>query len=304
MKFSFMTNVLTLVANHTSADNIRNAIDETKFSMKKFGILTTHPIWLSQDKACDIMIEENSKTDYLQQIDKICEVHELDYCLQPKLDRRKRLLLADMDSTIITVECIDELAEFAGLREEVSAITEKAMRGELDFKDAFRKRVGMMKGLSKDVLHQAYEDRVDITPGAKQLVSTMKLNGAYTALVSGGFTFFTSRVRTEVGFDMDESNELMFGPDGLTGEAQEPILDSSAKLNRLIQLRNNMKLKSREVMAIGDGANDIPMIREAGLGIAFRAKPVAIEAADASVKFGDLTTVLYYQGYSEAEFVQ
>lgn len=301
-KFSFMTNVITLVSNHTSADNIRNAIDQIRLVFKQQGLLSTHPNWLCQDQACDIMLEEAPVEKCVQLADGICNQLEIDYCVQPRLNRRKKLLIADMDSTIITVECIVELADFVGLREEVSDITEKAMRGELDFKDAFRERVRMMKGLSKDVLHKAYAEKVALTPGAKELVGTMKANGAYTALVSGGFSFFTSRVRAEAGFDMDESNELLFGPDGLSGEAQEPILDSSAKLSRLCQLREELKLKPRDVLAVGDGANDIPMINEAGLGVAFKAKPTTVEAADASVRYGDLSTILYYQGYSKADF--
>lgn len=301
-KFSFMTNVITLVSNHTSADNIRNAIDAVRQTLKGKGLATTHPKWLSEDEACDIMIEETRAPDYDQLIENICDGFELDYCIQSNRDRRKKLLIADMDSTIITVECIVELADFVGLRDEVSDITEKAMRGEIEFKEAFRERVRMMKGLSEDVLHKAYNERVTVTAGAKQLVSTMKAHGAYTALVSGGFSFFTSRVRTEVGFDMDESNELLFGPDGVSGEVQEPILDSNAKLSRLCQLRDELQLKVKDVLAVGDGANDIPMINEAGLGVAFWAKPTTAAAANASVKYGDLSTILFYQGYSRAEF--
>ncbi|MCW5730279.1 MAG: phosphoserine phosphatase SerB [Alphaproteobacteria bacterium] len=217
--------------------------------------------------------------------------------------RRKRLLVADMDSTIIGCECIDELADFAGLRAEVAGITERAMRGELDFKAALEARVAMLRGLPETVLEQTYRERVRLNAGARELVQTMRRNGAMTALVSGGFTYFTSRVREACGFAFDQGNELLFDAGRLTGEVRRPILDSGAKLAMLERLREEGALDASETLAVGDGANDLPMVRAAGLGVAYRAKPLVAASARARIDHGDLTALLYLQGYRREEFV-
>lgn len=258
-----------------------------------------HENWLKPHIAVDFTFTGTVEISALEELITAC-----DFCLQPATDRRKKLLLADMDSTIITVECIDELADFAGLKNEVSAITEKAMRGELDFNDAFKSRVAMLTGLHEDVLEKTFAERVKLTGGARTLIQTMKKNGAYSALVSGGFTYFTSRVRALTGFDMDDANKLLFEDGKLTGKAIEPILNSQAKLDNLNRLKAELKLERTQITAIGDGANDIPMIEAAGLGVAFHAKPAAEAAASATIRYGDLTTLLYYQGYKASEFVE
>ncbi|WP_025899319.1 phosphoserine phosphatase SerB [Sneathiella glossodoripedis] len=294
-----MENTLTLVANPADIASFSSTLSAVKSRLAAQNIQLTEQNWLCDDIAVDLLLSETPDIAPLEEV-----LSSSDYCLQKTSHRRKKLLLADMDSTIITVECIDELADFAGLKAEVSTITERAMRGELDFNDAFKSRVAMLKGLKEEVLAQTFDERVKIMPGARTLIQTMKKNGAYCALVSGGFTYFTNRVRDIVGFDMDDANELLFENGQLTGTAVEPILNSQAKLDNLNRLQEELKLEAAQSAAIGDGANDIPMIEAAGLGVAYHAKPAAQAAADASIRFGDLTTLLYYQGYKKSEFFE
>ena len=228
---------------------------------------------------------------------------QLDWCVQPVANRRKKLLLADMDSTIINVECLDELADFAGLKAEISAITERAMRGELEFEGALRERVGMLKGLAVTALQEAYDQRVRLNPGARTLVRTMVSNGARCALVSGGFTFFTSRVAQAAGFNTNRANTLIEADGALTGQVGEPILGKEAKLAALHEEARLFSIPLAQTMAIGDGANDLAMIEAAGLGVAYRAKPVVAAQADAKVDHADLTALLYFQGYNADQFI-
>jgi phosphoserine phosphatase len=227
----------------------------------------------------------------------------IDVCVQPAAGRRKRLLVADMDSTIINVECLDELADFAGLKAEISAITERAMRGELAFEGALRERVGMLKGLAASALQQAYDQRVRLNPGARTMVRTMAAHGARCALVSGGFTFFTSRVAAAAGFHLDRANTLIEADGALTGAVGEPILGKEAKLAALEQLAAEIEAPLSATLAVGDGANDLAMIQAAGLGVAYRAKPLVAAQAHAKVDHADLTALLYFQGYRADDFV-
>lgn len=227
----------------------------------------------------------------------------VDVCVQPAAGRRKRLLVADMDSTIINVECLDELADFAGLKAEISAITERAMRGELAFEGALRERVGMLKGLPTAALQQAYDERVRLNPGARTLVRTMAAHGARCALVSGGFTFFTSRVAEAAGFQLNRANTLIEADGALTGEVGEPILGKAAKLSALEEEAADLGVPLAATLAVGDGANDLAMIQAAGLGVAYRAKPIVAAQAHAKVDHADLTALLHFQGYAADEFV-
>ncbi|MET0293523.1 MAG: phosphoserine phosphatase SerB [Phenylobacterium sp.] len=227
----------------------------------------------------------------------------VDACVQPLEGRRKRLFVADMDSTIIGCECIDEIADFAGKKAEIAAITERAMRGELEFEAALRERVGMLKGLPTSVLQQAYDERVRLNPGARTLVRTMAANGTRCVLVSGGFTFFTSRVAQAAGFHANRANTLGEGAGLLTGAVGEPILGRQAKLDALTEEAAALPVPLSETLAIGDGANDLAMIKAAGLGIAYRAKPIVAAEADAKLDHADLTAVLYFQGYRAEQFV-
>jgi phosphoserine phosphatase len=229
---------------------------------------------------------------------------KLDINLVATAKRRKKLLIADMDSTIINVECLDELADMAGLKPQIAAITERAMRGELEFEGALRERVGMLKGLPLSALERTYAQRVRLNPGAKSLLATMRANGAHTMLVSGGFGFFTRRVAEAAGFHEERGNILLDDGAHLTGLVGEPILGREAKLAALEKGAADLKLDFAETLAVGDGANDLAMIGRAGLGVAYHAKPVVAEAAGAAVNHNDLTALLYLQGYSDAEIVR
>ncbi len=226
-----------------------------------------------------------------------------DFALLPLAGLRKRLLICDMDSTIIGQECIDELADFAGRRGEISAITERAMAGELDFEAALRERVSMLAGLREADLQACFDQRITLTPGAKTLVATMKAHGAHTLLVSGGFTFFTERVARLAGFDAHFANELIVEDGRLTGAVGHPILGRAAKRERLEEALSAHGLLPEDAVAIGDGANDLAMIEHAGLGIGFRPHKVLRRAADAVIDGDSLETALYLQGYAREAFV-
>lgn len=227
----------------------------------------------------------------------------IDACVQPAAGRKKRLLIADMDSTIINVECIDELADFAGVKAQVSEITERAMRGELDFEGALKARVAMLKGLPLADLQRAYDERVRLNPGARTLVRTMTAHHAKAFLVSGGFDFFTRRVAAAAGFDANRANTLVEAGDVLAGTVGEPILGKAAKLAALNEEAARLGIPLAATLAVGDGANDLAMIEASGLGVAYRAKPIVAAQADAKVDHADLTALLYFQGYRASEFV-
>ncbi len=227
----------------------------------------------------------------------------VDFALQAARGRKKALFIADMDSTIINVECLDELADFAGLKTQIAAITERAMRGELVFEDALRERVGMLKGLGLDALQKAYDQRVRLNPGAETLVKTMAAAGARCVLVSGGFKFFTGRVAAAAGFHADRANTLIDDGQALTGKVGEPILGKAAKLAALEEEAAALDIPLSATMTVGDGANDLAMIQASGLGVAYRAKPIVAAEAHAKVDHSDLTALLYFQGYRQAEFV-
>jgi phosphoserine phosphatase len=227
----------------------------------------------------------------------------VDIVVQPEVARRKKLFLADMDSTMIGQECIDELADFAGLKAHVAAITERAMRGEIEFEPALRERVALLKGLPARVIDEVLAERITLTPGGRELVGTMRAHGAYTCLISGGFTLFTRAVAEKIGFDENRGNELLIADGKLTGEVAEPILGRAAKLATLNELREAFDLDDLGTLVVGDGANDLGMIQSAGLGIAYHAKPAVAAAAHARIDHGDLTALLYAQGYRREEFV-
>jgi phosphoserine phosphatase len=226
-----------------------------------------------------------------------------DVVVQRAAGRAKRLLISDMDSTMITVECIDELADYAGIKAEVAAVTERAMRGELDFEAALDSRVALLRDLDEAVIARCYAERVRIMPGAKALVRTMRAHGAHTLLVSGGFTLFADRVAAEIGFDRAMANVLDVAGGRLAGTVARPIVGAAAKRAALVAEAAAMGIGLDAAMAIGDGANDIAMIEAAGLGVAYHAKPRTAAAADARIERGDLGALLYAQGYPRAAWV-
>ena len=227
----------------------------------------------------------------------------VDVVVRPAGKRSKRLFLADMDSTMIEQECIDELADLVGLKPEVAAITERAMRGEIAFEPALRERVALLRGLPVEVVDRIMAERITFTPGGATLLATLRANGCYCCLVSGGFTLFTSLVGRALGFDEDRANRLVLDGDRFGGTVAEPILGREAKRDTLEELRARLGLDRDDVLAVGDGANDLAMLGEAGLGVAFRAKPAVAAAAHARIDHADLTALLYLQGYAETDLV-
>lgn len=279
----------------------REAITTLRTAFEKAGAQVGETTPLGPD-ACDIEIGGLPLGALRQTAEHAMAGYALDSVVQPADGRRKRLLVADMDSTMITVECVDELADFLGVKDRVAEITEAAMRGELDFAQALEARVALLEGLDLATLKRCYAERVELTPGAEALIATMAANGAETVLVSGGFTFFTERVAGRLGFHTHRANRLGLKGDRLDGTVAEPIVDSTTKSQTLIAERRRLGLDKAAVMAVGDGANDIPMLEEAGLGVAFRAKAKARAAADAAIDHGDLTALLYLQGYRREAF--
>jgi phosphoserine phosphatase len=262
------------------------------------------PVILSRERAFDLPVGGADHAPLLAEARSLAEGLKLDINIVATARRKKKLLVADMDSTIINVECLDELADMAGLKPQIAAITERAMRGELEFEAALRARVGMLKGLSLSALERTYAERVRLNPGAKSLLATMRANGAHTMLVSGGFGYFTARVAEAAGFHVERGNTLIDDGAALTGEVGTPILGRAAKLEALEDAAANLKLDYAQTLAVGDGANDLAMIQRAGLGVAYHAKPVVAAAAGAAIDHNDLTALLYLQGYSDREIIK
>jgi phosphoserine phosphatase len=263
-------------------------------------------VWLAKGVAADVAFDGGG-ADPRKTADRLRAVlggRPIDVVVQDlATPRRKKLFLADMDSTMIGQECIDELADFAGLKAHVSAITERAMRGEIAFEPALRERVALLKGLPVTVVDQVLRERITLTPGGRELVGTMRRNGGYTCLVSGGFTLFTREVAAKIGFQENRANTLLADGGNLAGQVAEPILGREAKKATLGELRRKLKLDAAETLAVGDGANDLDMLYDAGLGVAFHANPAVASAAAARIDHGDLTALLYAQGYRRDEFV-
>lgn len=299
-----MTYVLTLIGNKATPLGSAH-IDIALDCLSRSGAVARSDAvnWLAPDIACDIPFESADRTASEDDIRKALAAFAIDIVTQPLTNRRKMLLVADMDSTIIQQECIDELADELGIKPQIAAITERAMRGEIEFEPALIERVGLLRGLDRTALDRVYKNRIVETPGGRSLVATMRAHGATCALVSGGFTYFTQRVAQAVGFNINQANELIFENDFLTGDVARPILGRQAKIEALTALREELHLAPDSTMAVGDGANDLGMIGEAGLGIAFHAKPVVAEAADARINHGDLTALLYIQGYRASEII-
>ncbi|PIE14357.1 MAG: phosphoserine phosphatase SerB [Rhodobacterales bacterium] len=258
--------------------------------------------WLSEGVAAEFGISQmpENRWGIWQQMQDI----GVDLILQTDQGRKKRVLLADMDSTMIQQECIDELAAEAGVGDHVASITARAMNGELDFEAALTERVGLLKGLDSAVIETVLHERITLMPGAGPLVATMRANGAYAALVSGGFTAFTRMIAGRLGFDENRANTLLAADGKLTGKVALPILGRDAKVEALNDIVARLALSAAEVMAVGDGANDLGMLELAGAGVALHAKPSVAAQCDIRINHGDLTALLYIQGYGQAEFVE
>ncbi|MFC5505009.1 MULTISPECIES: phosphoserine phosphatase SerB [Hyphomicrobiales] len=259
---------------------------------------------LDGEIAADLFAEAGDARKLEAELRPLLEGAPIDILVQPAATRRKALFLADMDSTMIGQECIDELAAYVGLKEKVSGITERAMRGEIAFEPALRERVALLKGVPLSVVAEIIRERITLTPGGRELVMTMRGQGGHTALVSGGFTVFTGPISATIGFDEHRSNTLLAQDGVLIGQVADPILGKQAKLDALLELRARLGLAPAQTLAVGDGANDLAMLGEAGLGVAFRAKPAVAAAAHARLDHADLTALLYAQGYTGAEIVR
>ena len=258
------------------------------------------PDWLAPGKACDLALEASDPATARAVLDRILAGRRVDFAVQPREGRRKRLLVADMESTVIRNEMLDELAEIAGVRSRVEAITAEAMNGVLDFAASLRQRVELLEGLPDAALDQA-AGRIEVEAGAGELVATMRRHGATAVLVSGGFDCFAERVRAGLGFDRRHSNQLLVAGGRILGRLREPILDGDAKRAILLSLCDELGISPGEAAAVGDGANDLAMLAAAGLGVAFHGKPVVAAAASVRIDHGDLTALLYFQGYRGGE---
>ncbi len=291
---------LSFVLQRKSAEDFKTL---AKFCTQTPDVNIERVTVLSPDKAVDIYL--NKAPDNLRaRIGKALQGKQIkaDFCLQPAQNRKKKLLICDMDSTLIGQECIDELADFAGVRDRVVDITERAMRGDLDFEAALKERVGLLKGLPLQALNDCFNERITLNPGAETLAATMRANGAKTVIVSGGFTFFTSRIAQQAGFSFHHANTLLDDGKTLSGRVAMPVLGRAAKKQNLLAYSADIGGPTC-ALAIGDGANDLAMITASGLGIAYRAKPIVAKSAHCALDHTDLTAALYFQGYKESDFI-
>jgi phosphoserine phosphatase len=297
-----MQQILTLVAGPPARGIDNSMLAAASAALAREGASVGGPLWLAERAALDLPFEALAPERAQAAASAALAAWPIDLVAQSCEGRRKRLLLADMDSTIITLETLDELADFAGVKDKVAALTERSIRGELDFETTLLERVAMLRGLSASALERTWQ-RVTLTKGASTLVRTMRKAGAFTALISGGFSYFSHRVRELVGFDHDEANRLEVADGRLTGRVLPPVMDSAGKRATLERLARQQALPLAATLAVGDGANDLAMVAAAGLGIAYRGKPPLAAAARARVDHGDLTALLFFQGYRAEEFV-
>jgi phosphoserine phosphatase len=290
--------VATLIADPERAALTDARIDEAALALG--GIERRR--WLAEGAAADLVFT-GTLSERRATLESHFEGEPVDVIVQPRAGREKKLLVADMDSTLIAQECVDELAAYAGAGERVAAMTERAMRGEIAFEPALRERVRLLAGLPESVIDEVLQTRITLNPGASTLARTMHARGARVVIISGGFRQFTSAIAARVGADEDRANTPVIADDRFKGEVVEPILGKDAKRSALLEIADAMGLSLGETLAVGDGANDIAMLLAAGLGVAYRAKPKVAAAAPARVRHGDLTALLYAQGIRREEFV-
>ena len=288
--------IATLIAKERLSSGDISAAED---ALAEAGLETDGRSWLDEDKACDLLVplQPAKARDVLEGLIPGCDV-----VVQGESARRRKLLVADMDSTMITVECIDELADYAGIKDRVAEITDRAMRGELAFEGALRERVALLKDLDEAMLDRCHAERVRIMAGARALVRTMRREGGHAVLVSGGFTRFADRVAADIGFDRAVANTLDIDGGRLLGTVGDPIVGAETKRRTLIETAASLGIPVDFALAVGDGANDISMLQAAGLGVAYHAKPKTAAAADARIEHNDLTALLYVQGYSRREW--
>ncbi len=298
-----MTHILTLVASNGNPDIAKTHFREIEDILGFYNMETTaRPLWLHKSRAADLGISAKPQGALMLHLRDFLARDKIDVFAMPVENRRKKLLVADMDSTIIEEETLDELAAYAGLKDEIAAITQEAMEGRLDFAQALHKRVGLLKGLEAAKLAETLENMA-LSPGAESLVRTMGKHGATCVLVSGGFTFFANAIAERTGFHHNHGNTLGIAEDKLTGTVEPPILDKHAKVSFLNKYTTDLGLSENDSFAIGDGANDIPMLKAAGMGVGYRPKPAVAAEVHNIIVYGDLTAALYAQGYNKKEIV-
>lgn len=294
-----MALVATLVANPSNPVLTAAIAEQAAEAVKASGLY-----WLADGIACDIALRDGTDAQAAEaNILAVISNAPIDLVIQEQETRRKKLLIADMDLTMIGQECIDELAAEVGLKEKVATITARAMNGEIAFEPALRERVALLKGLPISVVDEVIAKRITLTPGGPELLATMKSKGHYTALVSGGFTVFTSRIAATLGFDENRANTLLEDGGILSGFVAEPILGKQAKVDALNEISARLGISPEEAIAVGDGANDLGMLHLAGAGVALHAKPAVAAEAQMRINHGDLTALLYIQGYRKTDFV-
>ncbi|MGO7165491.1 phosphoserine phosphatase SerB [Rhizobium leguminosarum] len=294
-----MALVATLVANPSNPVLTPEIAEQAAVAVNASGLY-----WLADGVACDIALRDGTDAQAAEaNILAVISGAPIDLVIQEQETRRKKLLIADMDSTMIGQECIDELAAEVGLKEKVATITARAMNGEIAFEPALRERVALLKGLPISVVDEVIAKRITLTPGGPELLATMKSKGHYTALVSGGFTVFTSRIAATLGFDENRANTLLEDGGILSGFVAEPILGKQAKVDALNEIAASLGISPEEAIAVGDGANDLGMLHLAGSGVALHAKPAVAAEAQMRINHGDLTALLYIQGYRKTDFI-
>lgn len=298
-----MQNVATIICNPSN-----NKIDETIINKvfiaieRKKGVVSNLN-WLAPDVACDVFFDHDDLPKVREALkNKLYEL-EVDFIVQKNENRKKKLLMSDMDSTIIEQECIDEIAAELGIKDEISIITNQAMNGDLDFNESLLKRVALLEGLESSKLEDVYKNKITLMKGAQTLLKTMAKNGSYSVLVSGGFTFFTDKIKNKLGFNADFANILEIKDGKLTGKVVPPILNADSKLKTLHSMTEKLNITKDDIISVGDGANDIPMLAGSGLGIAAHAKENVQEQIEHNIVFTDLTSLLFAQGYNQDEIV-
>lgn len=298
-----MQNVVTIICNPEN-----NSVDETIINKvfiaieKKSGVVSNID-WLCENVACDIFFDHDNLPQIRDKLKEKLHQLEIDFIVQKNHNRRKKLFMSDMDSTIIKQECIDEIADEMGLKSQIAQITTMAMNGEIDFNESLIKRVSLLKGLECSKLDQVYNNKITLMDGSQTLLDTMNKNGAHSVLVSGGFTFFTEKIKNSLGFHEHFANILEVKEGKLTGEVVPPVLNANSKLKTLQEMTHKLNLTKDDIISVGDGANDIPMLKGSALGIAAHAKENVQTQIDHNILFTNLTSLLYCQGYKKSDFL-